>query len=226
MTSSRGRPKDLVKREAILDAARALLLEHGADVTTSAIASQAGVAKATLFAHFPDKDDLIDAVIRRESDRTVTDTEYEKSLAMDIVPALHEFGIRFVRFINEREIAGWDRLIAAAAKRNPELPKRFFASGPGRGQTILTSLIQDGIKKGRLRECNAVQAADDLAGLWIGFSNLEVKLGARAPFTAAQLKKKVDHGINVFMKFYGSSDFGSEGTLSTKSAREGSTRAR
>jgi len=207
MTSlPRGRPKDLVKREALLDAARDLLLEHGADVTTSAIATHAGVAKATLFAHFSDKDELIDAVIRRESDRTATDAELAEGLAMDIVPALRKFGIRFTRFINERELAGWDRLIATAAKRSPELPKRFFSSGPGRGQAILASLIQGAIEKGTLRDCDATQAADDLAGLWIGFSNLEVKLGARTPFSEAQLRKKVDHGIDVFMRFYGPED--------------------
>ncbi|MEM5318259.1 TetR/AcrR family transcriptional regulator [Paraburkholderia sp. JHI869] len=199
----RGRPKDLTKREALLDAARELLLEQGADVTTSAIAAHAGVAKATLFAYFPDKDELIDAVIRRESDRTATDDELAAGLTMDIVEALREFGMRFTRFINDRELAGWDRLIATAAKRSPELPKRFFASGPGRGQAILASLILDAVEKGALRGCDAMQAADDLAGLWIGFSNLEVKLGARASFSDAQLRQKVDHGIDVFMRFYG-----------------------
>ncbi|MCC8392331.1 TetR/AcrR family transcriptional regulator [Paraburkholderia sp. MMS20-SJTR3] len=202
-TLPRGRPKDLTKREALLDAARELLLEHGADVTTSAIAAHAGVAKATLFAYFADKDELIDAVIRRESDRTATDAQLAQGLTMNIVDALREFGMRFTRFINERDLAGWDRLIATPAKRSPELPKRFFASGPGRGQAILASLILDAIEKGTLKECDAMQAADDLAGLWIGFSNLEVKLGARAPFTDAQLREKVDHGIDVFMRFYG-----------------------
>jgi TetR/AcrR family transcriptional repressor of mexJK operon len=199
----RGRPKDQSKREALLDAARDLLLSRGFDVTTDEIVARAGVARATLYANFADKEDLIEAVLRRESDRTATDAEFEQSRSMPIRDALLAFGERYVSFINERDLAGWDRLIASAASRHPDLPKRFFAAGPSRGQRILTAIIADAIARGALIVTDAAQAADDLAGLWIGFSNLEVKLGARPPLACDEVQARVAHGVDLFMRLYG-----------------------
>ncbi len=52
------------KRERVLDAARELFLAHGLRGTSmEAIARQAGVAKPTLYAHFPDKDAVFLAIL-------------------------------------------------------------------------------------------------------------------------------------------------------------------
>ena len=61
----RGRPKDDSKRVALLDAARALFLSRGPEVTMEEIAATAGVAKATLYAKFTDKESLVEAVDRK-----------------------------------------------------------------------------------------------------------------------------------------------------------------
>src|SRR5690606_2086124 len=54
-----GRPKDLEKRAAILDAAKTLFPERGYEGTSmDAIAQAAGVSKLTVYSHFQDKDTL------------------------------------------------------------------------------------------------------------------------------------------------------------------------
>ncbi|PRD43211.1 TetR/AcrR family transcriptional regulator [Phyllobacterium phragmitis] len=202
----RGRPKDEGKRDAILDAARSLLLARGLEVTTEEIAAQAGVAKATLYANFSDKDDLIEAVIRRESDRTVTDEDFERSRSGPAEVALAEYGKRYLHFINQRETLGWDRLISLAAARNPELPRRFFSAGPGRGQKMLTGIIDAAMERGELKKGDASAAADDLAGLWIGFTNLEIKLGARPPLSPAEINARALRGVQLFTLIYGTTN--------------------
>ena len=52
------RPR-LVSDEAILDAARACVFEHGAAVSTTVIAEAVGVSQATIFKRFGTKEDLI-----------------------------------------------------------------------------------------------------------------------------------------------------------------------
>ncbi|MBW4096041.1 MAG: helix-turn-helix transcriptional regulator, partial [Acidobacteria bacterium] len=53
------------KREAILDGAVDLLLTHGYDGTSmDAVATNAGVSKTTVYAHFSDKDALFRAVMQ------------------------------------------------------------------------------------------------------------------------------------------------------------------
>ena len=54
-----GRPKDMEKRAAVLEAAMALFPARGYDgVSMDAIAQAAGVSKLTVYSHFQDKDTL------------------------------------------------------------------------------------------------------------------------------------------------------------------------
>ncbi len=60
-----GRPKDLGKRAAILEAARKLFLTQGFErVSMDQIASEAGVSKLTVYSHFGDKDSLFGEAVR------------------------------------------------------------------------------------------------------------------------------------------------------------------
>ncbi len=57
------RPKDLDKRNSILDAAADVFAERGLDASpTAEISKRAGVAEGTLFTYFKSKDDLINAL--------------------------------------------------------------------------------------------------------------------------------------------------------------------
>ena len=59
-----GRPKDLAKRQAILDAAKILFLSNGyASTSMDAVAAEAGVSKLTVYSHFNDKETLFSAAV-------------------------------------------------------------------------------------------------------------------------------------------------------------------
>ena len=63
-------------RNRILDAAQRVILDRGfAATSVDAIQEAAGISRGTFFYHFPSKDDLSRALIRRyaEADRTLTD---------------------------------------------------------------------------------------------------------------------------------------------------------
>ena len=59
-------------RRALLDAASAELASHGLDVSIARIAARAGVAKGTVFNHFPTKEDLVAEIFRDRVDGLVT----------------------------------------------------------------------------------------------------------------------------------------------------------
>jgi len=71
-TSTRGRPRDPQTRQAILDAALALVAEVGYDRTTvDAIATKAGVSKPTLYRRWPHgKPELVADAIRERHAET------------------------------------------------------------------------------------------------------------------------------------------------------------
>ncbi|WP_433042571.1 TetR/AcrR family transcriptional regulator [Dactylosporangium sp. CS-033363] len=52
-------------RARILDAAEAVFAEHGPRASTEEVARRAGVAIGTVFRHFPTKDDLLTAIMKR-----------------------------------------------------------------------------------------------------------------------------------------------------------------
>ena len=60
--------------EAILDATERLLARH-ADPNVSAVAEEAGVSRPTFYAHFPTREDLLEAVAERAVGRSVAAIE-------------------------------------------------------------------------------------------------------------------------------------------------------
>jgi hypothetical protein len=66
--SSSRRPKDLIKRAAILDAARDMFFSLGlGGVTIEGVAKASRVSRMTVYGHFGDKETLFTEVIKREA---------------------------------------------------------------------------------------------------------------------------------------------------------------
>src|ERR1700752_2434853 len=55
-------------RERVLEAAKAVFSAAGPDASLEAVARRAGVGIGTLYRHFPTREDLFEAVYRREVD--------------------------------------------------------------------------------------------------------------------------------------------------------------
>ena len=77
----RGRPRDPAKQVALLDAARELFLQHGPEATMDEVVAHAKVSRTTLYANFPDKGALIEAMFARESRRLVSEAFAEEDAA-------------------------------------------------------------------------------------------------------------------------------------------------
>jgi len=89
-------PRTARVRRTILDAAAALLVEHGAaEVTALRIAQETGVARTTIYRHWPERTglllDTIDAMVAPHRPTTVTD-----DLEADLVAALANLRARMV----------------------------------------------------------------------------------------------------------------------------------
>ncbi|MGW4770823.1 TetR/AcrR family transcriptional regulator [Nocardia sp. NPDC004278] len=95
MTDRPRRADALRNREAIVAAARELVVAQGPDVGMDEIAAAAGVAVGTLYRHFPAKQDLIEGIVTglteaigRSLDSALARVEHGTSSAVDELVAL------------------------------------------------------------------------------------------------------------------------------------------
>ena len=202
--SRRGRPRDPAKRDALLGAALEQFLALGPrGPAMDEIAARAGVSKATLYSNFPDRDALLEAVIRRESHRIISDGYLLEARELDFKTALERFGERLLTFLVDPRRAALERLIMAAVENHADLARRFFAAGPGRSRGILIELIVRGTRQGIIRANDAQAAAEDLIGLWWGVLRLEIALGIRKVPPAAEIRRRSARAVAQFIRLYG-----------------------
>lgn len=110
------------RRASLLEATRALLVQHGAAVTTRQIAEAAGVAEGTIFRVFPDKDSLLQAVL----DLVLDPAPAEEALgAIDRSLPFEEQLVEAVTVIQRRLHDIWQVMAAMGTPAGP--PKK---SGP------------------------------------------------------------------------------------------------
>jgi AcrR family transcriptional regulator len=85
-------------RERVLEAAKAVFNAGGPEASLEAVAKRAGVGIGTLYRHFPTREDLFEAVYRREVDQLSEFAEQLKT-AKDPVDALRRWMRSNVEFV-------------------------------------------------------------------------------------------------------------------------------
>jgi TetR/AcrR family transcriptional regulator, mexJK operon transcriptional repressor len=195
----RGRPRDFLKRKAILDAAGALFLDRGIPTTSmEAVAERAGVSKMTLYSHFPDKSALLAAVFERTLKETVL-----PELAEDEVPAaerLSEFGERLVGYLTQPEIVRTASMMAANAAEFPELAAAFYAAGPAAVLARVAHYLEAVEKREGLHLPAPALAAEQLVAAWLGVDQLRESLGVSGPPSAETISRRVRFATQALLR--------------------------
>ncbi len=127
-----GREEPGGKAETILAAAEHAFLARGfGAVTMDAIAREAGVSKATVYAHFTGKEELFGAVIARVSERRFGGFSAEALDPVDIAASLTTIAIRFLDLVLAPEVIALNRIIIGEVTRFPVLGPSVLDSWPG-----------------------------------------------------------------------------------------------
>jgi len=131
------------KRRAILNAATDLFAARGyGAVSMDAIAREADVSKATLYAHFESKDRLFAMIVRVACEENIA-PQYDlpdtgsREQSGDVAAALQAIGGRALRFFLHDRILAIHRLVIAESIRFPELGRAFYENGPAAGRKML-----------------------------------------------------------------------------------------
>ncbi|MGN8258125.1 TetR/AcrR family transcriptional regulator [Pseudomonas sp. SMSB3] len=198
-----GRPKDLAKREAILEAAKALFLSLGyANTSMDAVAAAAGVSKLTVYSHFTDKQTLFGSAVMATCQNQLPDLlfEYPEGAALDEV--LLTIARGFQALISSDEAVKLTRLIMAQGSQDPSLGQYFYEAGPKRVLAGMEALLRGIDQRGLLRIANPLRAAEHFFCLVKGAPDYRLLLGCAAPLASAEAELHVREVVALFIRAF------------------------
>ena len=192
------------KTEAILDAAGQLFREQGyGAVSMDQIAREAGVSKATVYAHFESKDRLFAAMIHNGCRVYAEGLMPALTEMEDVREALTRICREIERFLLAPKTLGIYRVIIAEGPRFPELVEAFIEAGPLPFRKMLAEFFEAANRRGTLKVPNPRLAAHQLVWLVRGPLYLERMLNLKQTLWEKQSVDEVVTGaVDMIMKGY------------------------
>jgi AcrR family transcriptional regulator len=132
-------------RARLIVAAKRAFAEKGATVSLEHIARQADVSIATLYRHFPTRDELISAVYQQEVTALIEEAD-QLMTEREPVAALREWLMSFVEFLDAKHnmAAAMDTLIGG--------PEPIYSKTPQRLDVPIKALVARGVATGVFRD--------------------------------------------------------------------------
>ena len=128
---------------------------------------------------------------------------HRKDIDMPFVDQLKAFGMGIMFFLTSKPAVDFYSVVAGELRRHENLARAFYDLGPGRTRANLAALIDAGVRSEQLRTLDPHLAAEELFGLWQGFTNFQFSLGIDIDAIPADLGARVERGVRVFMLAYG-----------------------
>lgn len=146
-----GRPKDLGKRAAILEAAKTLFIEQGyTGVSMDSIAAQAGVSKLTVYSHFGDKETLFSEAVQSKCIEMLPDALFVADAEGPLRDQLIGIGLAFFKLITSDAAISIQRVMMAP-ETDERLRELFWQAGPERTCEALADFLRSHSERGELQ---------------------------------------------------------------------------
>nr|WP_275959744.1 TetR/AcrR family transcriptional regulator [Pseudomonas xantholysinigenes] len=198
-----GRPKDLAKREAILEAAKSLFLSLGyANTSMDAVAAAAGVSKLTVYSHFTDKQTLFGMAVMATCQNQLPDLMFEYPEGVAVEEVLLNIARGFQALISSDEAVKLSRLIIALGSQDPGFGQYFYEAGPKRVLAGMEGLLRDVDQRGLLHIDQPLQAAEHFFCLVKGAPDYRLLIGCAPPLQGDAAEAHVREAVAVFVRAY------------------------
>jgi TetR/AcrR family transcriptional repressor of mexJK operon len=191
------------KAETILAAAeRAFLASGFGAVTMDAIAREAGVSKATVYAHFIGKEELFGAIVARLSERRFGGFSVEALDPVDIDASLSLIARRYLDLVLSPEAISLNRILVGEVTRFPVLGQVFWAAAPERQRVQIEAFLRRAAEVGSLAIPDARLAAEQFAALARGEIHLRSLLRLEDPGNPAALDAAAASAVATFLRAF------------------------
>jgi len=198
-----GRPKDLGKRAAILNAAKSLFVEQGyAGVSMDGIAALAGVSKLTVYSHFGDKETLFSEAIRAQCQQMMPDDLFEHAPEGPLRQQLVDIGQAFFAMISSDAALATHRMMLAPGTGDEHIREMFWNAGPMRIQRSLADFLAARVAAGELEVPDLTLAASQFFCLLKGELHPMMMCGLGGTPSAAAVHRHVEASVDFFLRAY------------------------
>jgi TetR/AcrR family transcriptional regulator, mexJK operon transcriptional repressor len=191
------------KAESILAAAKRAFLAAGFEaVSMDAIAREAGVSKATVYAHFGSKEELFGAVIEGECERYFASFSAGELDPRDIRASLTVLGRRFLELVLSPDGIALHRIITGEVTRFPALGEIFWRAGPERQRVQIEGFLRSAAACGALAFEDARSAAEQFLSLARGEIQLRQLLHLAPEAGLNEIEVAVGAAVDTFVRAF------------------------
>jgi TetR/AcrR family transcriptional regulator, mexJK operon transcriptional repressor len=199
-----GRPKDLEKRAAILNAAKLLFPKLGFEGTSmDAIAAQAGVSKLTVYNHFNDKDTLFVEAVKEKCEQQMPAELFDVAPQGPIRNNLMIIAHSFFELITSHESIGLMRMMAAEGREGgSKLATLFWEAGPKRTVAAFEVFLRHATEVGLLDVSDPHRTAGHFFCLLKGEIHMRLMVGCSEPYGPVEAEHHVQSVVEMFLRAY------------------------
>ena len=187
----------------LLGVAAEVFIERGFEgASTNEIARRANCSKTTLYTRYPSKEKLFLAVLEQRMELILSDfaTTLQPELPME--QTLKDYGFRLMQLALSENQLGMIRVISMEASRFPDLGRRFYELGPGRGVAILVNYMEEQIKRERLVKENPQMMAEHLISLITGGYVRWTMVGLPDNLSLNEKRQRISAVVEMFLRAY------------------------
>jgi len=184
-------------RGRLLRAATRSFLRHGYRSSVDDIARRAGVAKQTLYHHFPSKDALYREVANGLVAHILVELDEQPA---ELRASLVAFGLAYRKRVLGAVGLAMFRTLTAEVPRFRELARALYAGGAGETVRRLAQLLGAAMRAGELRRADPEFAAELLLGMLAGHERVKRLYGVQR--VAQDEKRQVTHVVDCFLRSF------------------------
>jgi AcrR family transcriptional regulator len=195
------------KRQAILEAATRLFLQHGyLGANLDEVAQAAQVSKQTIYKQFESKEALFLEIVRGMTDAAsdaVHDSRPPFAAGDDVAAYLHDYACRQLQIVLTPRLMQLRRMVIGEVGRFPALGRDLYAGGPKRALAAFAETLRDLSERGVLSVGDPEAAASQFNWLVMGAPvNEAMLLGDDAIPDERQLGRHAEQAVEVFLAAY------------------------
>lgn len=187
-------------RARVLRAAAEAFLQRGYHASVDEIARRAGVAKQTVYHHFPSKDRLFEAAACDLSKHVLVELDADPG---DVRAAL----VAFARAYRKRALGAQGlamfRTLTAEVPRFPGLARAVYQGGAGAMVSRLAAFLRKAMEKGELRRDDPRFAAELFLSMLAGQERVKRLYGINGKAGGAEAEaRRVPRIVDCLLRIY------------------------